>query len=69
LAENIIWLLFSSYYRYARRDSIRDAALTDNERSCQQMLIMTELQQSVTLLSGNWSFLSVFCQQSPYFFY
>ena len=56
LAENIIWLLFSSYYRCAGRESIRDTALTDNERSCQQMLITTELQQSVqsvTLLSGN----------------
>jgi len=62
--------LFSSCYRYARRDSIRDTTLTDKEHS--QMLITTELQQSVqsiALLSGNWNLLSVFCQQLSYFFY
>ena len=72
MVENIIWLLFSTYYRYARQENIRDTALTENERSCQQMLITTELQQSVqsiALLSGNWKYLSVFCQQLPYFFY
>ena len=56
---------FSSCSRYARWDSI-----SDKEHS--QMLITTELQQSVqsiALLSGNWNLLSVFCQQLSYFFY
>jgi len=34
------------------RESIRDTVLTDNKRSCQQMII-TAVQQSVTLLCGN----------------
>jgi len=61
--ESLASTLFS--YRYVRQASLR--VIADIEQSCR--LMSTQLQQSITLLSGNWKLLSDFYQQLPYFFY